>query len=72
MHGEEVPADMVLLASDEADGLCYVETANLDGETNLKIKYAWTDGGAWKLRSPDDIREWAQTCRIGCEMPNPK
>jgi len=35
---EFFPADMVLCKSSEAKGLCYVETKNLDGETNLKHK----------------------------------
>lgn len=34
---EELPCDMVLLSSDNEDGECYVTTANLDGETNLKV-----------------------------------
>ncbi|CAO3592404.1 unnamed protein product [Absidia cylindrospora] len=35
---DPVPADIVVLSTSEPDGLCYVETQNLDGETNLKIK----------------------------------
>jgi P-type E1-E2 ATPase len=36
---EPFPSDLLLIYSGSEDGaFCYVETANLDGETNLKIK----------------------------------
>jgi len=37
---EEFPADLIFLSSSEEEGLCYIETSNLDGESNLKIRNA--------------------------------
>lgn len=36
---EQIPADVVVLASSEPNGECYVSTANLDGESALKRRY---------------------------------
>lgn len=37
---EFFPADLILLSSSYEEAICYVETMNLDGETNLKLKNA--------------------------------
>lgn len=36
-NNEKMPADMILLSSNN-NGVSYVETKGLDGETNLKYK----------------------------------
>ncbi|CAL5038430.1 unnamed protein product [Urochloa decumbens] len=60
------PADMILLSSNYPDGICYVETMNLDGETNLKIKQALEVTS--DLQENIKFREVRQT--IKCEDPN--
>ncbi|KAF7545637.1 hypothetical protein G7Z17_g9022 [Cylindrodendrum hubeiense] len=63
---EPFPADLVLLASSEPEGLCYIETANLDGETNLKIKQAVPETST--MVSPSEISRLSG--RIKSEQPN--
>ncbi|KAF3491405.1 phospholipid-translocating P-type ATPase domain-containing protein [Arthroderma uncinatum] len=47
-NGEQIPADVVVLSTSDPDGGCYVETKNLDGETNLKVRQALHCGRAVK------------------------
>jgi len=37
---EDFPADILLLKSDKKEGIVFVDTMQLDGETNLKEKVA--------------------------------
>ena len=47
-ENEFIPADLMILATSDQD-TCYIETKNLDGETNLKIKQAI--GRTYSIRS---------------------
>ncbi|QCD82674.1 phospholipid-transporting ATPase 3 [Vigna unguiculata] len=60
------PADLLFLASTNADGVCYIETANLDGETNLKIRKALEK--TWDYVTPEKASEFKG--EIQCEQPN--
>ncbi|GAP87238.1 putative phospholipid-translocating ATPase [Rosellinia necatrix] len=47
-NDDELPADVIVLATSDDDGACYVETKNLDGETNLKVRQALRCGRTLK------------------------
>ncbi|XP_051882476.1 phospholipid-transporting ATPase VA [Pristis pectinata] len=63
---EIIPADILLLYSSDPDGLCHIETANLDGETNLKQRQVIK--GFTELETEFDPMKFNSV--IECEKPN--
>lgn len=62
-----VAADILLLTSSEPNGLCYIETAELDGETNLKCRQCLPETAEM---GQDDALISEFDGEIVCEMPN--
>lgn len=66
-NNEYFPADILILRSSEPKGQCFIETKNLDGETNLKHKKAHKD-------LPVDVDHkalWDLRDTFKYERPNP-
>lgn len=54
---EQLPADMILIDTDAADGICYVDTVNLDGESNLKPRHALTCTQARTCQTKEQVAD---------------
>ncbi|KAF9481771.1 phospholipid-translocating P-type ATPase [Pholiota conissans] len=52
---DQVPADIVVLSTSDPEGMCYLETKNLDGETNLKPRKSVRATSS--ITSEDDIEK---------------
>ncbi|XP_010723552.2 phospholipid-transporting ATPase FetA-like [Meleagris gallopavo] len=64
-----VTADLLLLSSSEPHSLVYIETAELDGETNLKVKQALTV----TAELGEDLQKLTDfNGEVKCEAPNNK
>uniref|UniRef100_A0A914I8C8 P-type phospholipid transporter n=1 Tax=Globodera rostochiensis TaxID=31243 RepID=A0A914I8C8_GLORO len=62
-----IAADLLLLSTSEPHGLCYIETAELDGETNLKTRVALPE----TVPLNDRLKEITEfNGEIVCELPN--
>ncbi|KAF9598117.1 hypothetical protein IFM89_025353 [Coptis chinensis] len=61
---ETIPCDMVLLGTSDPSGIAYIQTMNLDGESNLKTRYARQE------TSSMDFEGGNISGLIRCEQPN--
>ncbi|CAI9097164.1 OLC1v1033527C5 [Oldenlandia corymbosa var. corymbosa] len=61
---ETIPCDIVLLGTSDPSGIAYIQTMNLDGESNLKTRYARQETNRFVLEGS------TISGVIRCEQPN--
>ncbi|CAG8577077.1 4220_t:CDS:2, partial [Dentiscutata heterogama] len=67
-NGDAVPADAIILSTSEQNGGCFVETKDLDGETNLKPRRCVPVDSIKNIKTPKECTQamfW-----IDSERPN--
>ncbi|KAM3614529.1 uncharacterized protein V6R79_015801 [Siganus canaliculatus] len=67
-NNQFVAADLLLLSSTEPHGLCYIETAELDGETNMKVRQSVSVTS--ELADQNNLASFDG--EVVCEPPNNK
>lgn len=65
---ESIPADVIICATSEEENVAFVETKNLDGETNLKSRSACSE--LTRLRDAKACADPKKTFSVDCEQPN--
>ncbi len=59
----------MILQTSEGKGECFIETKNLDGETNLKHKYTHKEFMDFKNKNEDEL--FNLKFKVHYERPNP-
>ena len=67
MDHESIPADVLICATSEDENVAFVETKNLDGETNLKSRHAVS--ALTHLNSAAACADPKNVFRIECDRP---
>lgn len=67
-NGQFFPADLLLISSSEPNGMSYIETANLDGETNLKIRQSLA--ATFHCVTAEGVVQELSLASVMCEPPN--
>ncbi|KAI0683336.1 phospholipid-translocating P-type ATPase, partial [Cytidiella melzeri] len=68
LDNEAIPADVLICATSEEENVAFVETKNLDGETNLKSRTACP--ALTYLRSAKDIADPNDVFTVDCDRPD--
>lgn len=68
MDNDSIPADILICSTSEEENVAYVETKNLDGETNLKSRHAVA--ALTHIRSATDCVSPHNSFRIECDRPD--
>jgi phospholipid-translocating ATPase len=68
VNHEALPADILICATSEGDNVAFVETKNLDGETNLKSRHAVQ--ALTHIRSAADCANRRNAFAVDCDRPD--
>lgn len=68
MDDEPIPADVLICSTSEDENVAYIETKNLDGETNLKSRHAVA--ALTHIRSAADCAAPHNLFRVECDRPD--